>query len=631
MAVIFAVFIALFFVNESYGEFQDSYSFGEEFKNLPWGDVAYLNYGGSLSDYKFRGKELFLDDRPFVLEVDGVALRGASSDRIYFLRLPTQNIDSVNYFINGGLSGSERRVVLYQQDNFIASPLSQIRWENGPFGWNAVQFAFSRKISSKAALSLSLNKIFQSDGSTYSNGQPEYYSHPEAILGIYRSLLKRDESEFVSEGLKLSGDFSRWNLAVNLLPVDWINMCLNYELMRDAQIDGRPYGNTLINLSSRRVSDRLTLRANNIRKSLITWNVTAYGEMASLSFPKEPRNGFLGAQYIKQGNDAYGMIVKTSISRGKTKLEIKTEVANDNVWEENIDKDLWRSLVAHSFNREFTSSIFTTMLNIDWAVRMDSRLKEGTLPTSISPRIGIHTSSNSIPIDLRLAIGSEKRLPEPAVQFLPNKRMNLVASDLNSVSVIKSDYAEGALTAKMGKFICEYAAELYHTKAPFLMKPVQDINGLHWIYSQDVLDKDRRIANMVKLSFITGSFSQSASAEYVVYGWKRPASVDSSFNTFALMAATQVNGLFVNNRLKVDGCFNLKLRPDVWAIDPWLSAQPKTLKWHLDTEINMGFTIKKFHYYAVFQNLGNYVIRYEPGYYLPGPAIKWGINWQFGG
>jgi hypothetical protein len=606
-------------------------SFGDLLEPLPWGDVQNLSYGGTLSDYKFTGHELFMDDRPFVLEVNCMLLRGASADRIYFNRLPMNNVDSIRISSGGGLAGSEQRISVYTKDDFRQEPKTRVLWETGPFGWSAVQFAFSRRLSANSGLSLSVQKTFQGEDDNYYRSGVRYYDHPEAIKDIYRVLLGRETDEYVADGIILESDFSRWNLSLNFLPAGLLNVCVGFEYLNDVQMDARPFAaNTLQNLSSKRAINRLSLRMRPVNVSLVRWYINVYNESTSLKFPVDPMIGFSNTSYSSQGCDAYGFVSNASVSFGSIDASLEIQAAEERLFATQMEQYLTRTL----FNPSLSSVYGFGKLHGNWslsgAVRLDERSPGGFGRILFSPALNTTFGFAELPITFNATLAEERRLPNPEVFSLPNKRMNLVVTN-ERLGVITSRYLQSGLIFGKGTLQADYSFEYRKTEDPAVLKANAIFAPFHWSYSQQVLDYEARVAHFIGLAFVGKKIYQRLAGELVNYRWQRIAEPDTSFNTFSISSESRVSGRFVENRLGMQAGFTLRLKPSVWSIDPWISTQPYTLGWHLTTELNMNFTVKTFMFFTKFENLSNYIIRYEPGYYLPGPTVRWGIDWSFGG
>ncbi|MBL8026785.1 MAG: Plug domain-containing protein [Fibrobacteres bacterium] len=620
-----------FVISKEYISSVSPSSFGDLLDPLPGGDVARLSYGGTLSDYKFTGHELFLDDRPLALEVDGMLLRGASADRVYFNRLPLQNIDSVRVTDGGGLGGSAQRISVYTRDDFRNLPVTRVLWETGPFKWNAVQFAFSRKLSASSGLSLSVQKNFQAEqSSTYSN-RPDSYEHPEAIVDIYRVLLGRKEGEYVSDGLILSNDFSRWDLQLNFVPAGLINVCASYEYMTDEQMDVRSsLSVSSLNLSSKRLLNRVSLRIRPLTLGRVVWNVKLYNEKGILKFPKSPTIGINSAHYDGQESGGFGLAADVKTFFGKVNTSLTIEAANDLVSYDSLEFSVSRTLM----KPELSGSIPAALVNCGWIlsadIRTDERNSAGKYIPFASPKLDLSFLVAGIPVVLNGSAAIENRYPAPDVSLLPNKRMNLRLMD-DTLEVISSKKLQGGVVLKLGKFSTDYHFQYVNTDNPAVMKPLNDVGGIYWNYSQNVLAYERKLGHFLSLSYRSKHLYHMFGGEFVNYLWKRVSAADSNFNTFSFVSESRLSGRFVENRLGANGSFILRLKPAVWAIDPWTTAQPYTLGWHISADMNLNFTVKTFRFYTKFENLGNYLIQFEPGYYLPGPSVRWGIDWTFGG
>ncbi|OGK03861.1 MAG: hypothetical protein A2350_13455 [Candidatus Raymondbacteria bacterium RifOxyB12_full_50_8] len=171
------------------------------------------------------------------------------------------------------------------------------------------------------------------------------------------------------------------------------------------------------------------------------------------------------------------------------------------------------------------------------------------------------------------------------------------------------------------------------TKSPAILQPFSDDSlGPAWFFSSHSLSFISQIGHTVTLGYSGNTFSDQASLvfvqenlSYFKYGLK-------SNNSFYFRNVFRASKVFSEGKMRGRlGLYTIG-RPDIYCIDFYnennnnLSKRGRFLSFNLELE----FRIKMFTFFSRLENISNQVISYQPGYYLPGPLIRWGFDWSFG-
>jgi len=293
-------------------EFIHPVNFIDLLDHLPGIEVARNSFLGTLSDLKSLGEEALLFDKPVTVEVDGMEVSGTHANQVYLTGISVADVERVVVERGGGgIYGSEILIRIITRDQFAVDPAATIFWENGPFEMSVFRFGFRRRLGEKTGFYLSTEKVFMFEGDGFYTGQRDKYSHPAAIVDIYRSFLDRPDSEYVAEGFKFENFSRNWDLRINTLSFPGINLNAGFEFSADAQddfrLDPREEEIMFLDFSTRHRRERFYLAGRTLHFDRMRMSGVLFRETSRMYFPSLPAKGVSrDSTFYAQGAAGWG-------------------------------------------------------------------------------------------------------------------------------------------------------------------------------------------------------------------------------------------------------------------------------------------------------------------------------------
>ncbi|MFH0922364.1 MAG: Plug domain-containing protein [Fibrobacterota bacterium] len=609
-------------------------SLADLLERLPGLEVARYNTSGSFTDIKQIGQELYDDDRPVVVTVNGVELRNLSTDRVYLNGIAVSRIDSVTVCPCGGLSGSEVLIDVALSDSFITPAHTRLLWETGPFELGTILFDFRRALGEKSGLSVSMQKSYQFEGrGYYGNSARTPYEHPVAITDIYRVALGRSENRYVRSGLPFENDTRLWNVGLTTRALPGTALTARYEYLRDFQDDYVPVSGATTgqfrNFAAWRSSDNFYLEGRSLTAGPLHLNGQAYLQRNTLRFADTGTPiGFRDTAAFGQSVNALGFIGRAGYERRFWHARAEAEAASDD----------WQG---RSYSAAFTRRRLTTEASagpdsaaVPWRLTLRNTLRnDGRAASNGAVNTRMLASPSTAArvrlfdrLDFDAGYGCERRYPLASALYFDNPRRDYLANDFNFRPIV-SYHAQTGLRTRLASWTFGYSLENRFTRSPLVFVHIAGIPG--WTVSQDSLCYESRNTHLFTTAY-EGTRLSNTVAFAVTETRDGLPSRSLFFRTFGVMDRFSARRDFVKGRLHGRFSTYLYLRPQVWSVDYYGDIKTAILNEYARVDMELEFRIKDFHFYTRFENLGDYVIAYAPGYHLPGPLIRWGIDWTFG-
>jgi len=229
--------------------------------------------------------------------------------------------------------------------------------------------------------------------------------------------------------------------------------------------------------------------------------------------------------------------------------------------------------------------------------------------------------------------GCDRRYPNPAALYFDNPKLNYIAETKPEPGRIKTWIAATGVRLNRGPFLLSYRVENIFIRNPLVFTTDETVpyNPV-WIITQDSVRFEERISQSFEAEASFSRISDRLSLN-ITHSDRATERYNLPFWTFGLRNEFRLQKHFVKGNLFTRLTFTTRLRPQVWGIDfhtddTFLSTP--VLKSYLIFDLGLDFTIRTFNFYTKIENVTNQVVTYDPGYYLPGPTIRWGILWEFG-
>ncbi len=617
---------------------------------LPGLFAARSSFMGTLSDIRQQGKETYLDDKPINIEVDGVEMRGINASRVYLNNIPVKDIEKVIVDERGGgFSGSEIIIRVFTKQEHISDPVSDVFWEQGPFEANAVKFSLKRRLGKSVGFFIGMEKTYQSEGQGFYSTGPIQYTHPAAIVDIYRAVLNRPDNLYVAQGNRFENYSRLWTIKLNTTAIPCVELNSEYIFLRDKQDDYRDnprYGvngtGVYQNFSTQNELDDFKVSGRATCFKQIDMNGTVYTYGSRLGWPaKGPSvvSGDKDTSVFLQGLNVLGARFNSSYNRPGQKYSLLLESAQDGVNAVHVDRTIRRDLIETSIELGLDSILKIPMeLSAKNDFRRDSRTSgNSSINTnfSASPWVGLYSMLFRNHLRLDVDYGCERRYPNSSILYYDNPKINYIGSD-SAVKRIVSSSTGAGIEFNESHFGFGYKFRERFTRNPATLQFVLHPSGIlqsGWRFTQNVVRFERLQGHELFGEWHSEHISEYAGLHITHVNYARSDTRQVlPFYTFNVVNNLSFFRYFMKNRLFGRISFYTSLRPDVWAVEYYLPESGlDVLNRFIDFNMDIEFKIKAFSFFTRFENLGNQVISYEPGYHLPGPVIRWGIDWNFGG
>lgn len=607
--------------------------------HIPGFIVARNSFAGTLSDWRSLGHELYWGDKPVSVRVDGVELADLSADRVYWNNAPLTGAESFSATPDGGLSGGRMALDVRRPDDFVVSPVTRVYWETGPFDMTGVQFLFRRSLGPQNGLSVAMEKIWQAEELGFFFG-PNRYSHPAAISDIYGAFLRRPDSQYVSEGYYFENDFKRWNAALSSRSVPGVLLTAGFDYLRDFQDDFRNRAGDstgYLNFAARRLSDRFYLKGRTLFSG--PWSVQAqvYRETARLRYldsSESPRAG--DSATFSQGADLAGALLETRWKRGVSEAWITAETRSSDFLGRNASTAFAEDRITAGFQQRFDSlTAFPLRIRIENDLRRDSRnASRGAINTraTFSPKIDAAALFLGQRLRIDAGAGVDRRFPRAALLYLENPKLNYRPEPDSGFARIVTSSAWTGAGVTAGRWDFSYRAEFRSAPNPALLMARFDTSGrLEFVLNRGRIDRERVLDQEFAAGLSLGAFDDRLSVAAATIGYDYAAGGSEGFTAWHAVNRIRWKGRFVHERLEMKVSWFTEFRPEAWSPDFHAGPLHVTLPWFLSFDAELEFTIKRFNFFTRLDNLSNQVIRFDPGYLLPGPVIRWGVDWTFKG
>lgn len=611
-------------------------------ENVPGLMVERNGFASTLADLKTLTTQTYREEAQVILEIDGASVSMPNADRVYLNNISINDIERIEVHSGGsGLFGGKICVKIFTANSFISDPQSHFYYETGPFDLNVLHFNFQRRIGAQTGMYLSMEKSYMLEGlgMVHNQGAPYQYSQPGQIVDIYRAFLGRPDSLYVSDGYAFESFNRNWTIKLHTIALPGVSVGVGYQYSRDYQDDYRDnllQNGAYLNFGSWHASDKLRLDVQSHSIGDFTFSGQGFSEISRITLVKDPYNeNEMDTSSGRQGINAYGGYLLINYNQDIIKGSMKYESRMNEFYNcENAPR-------VHNDALEMTASLTPSVgkipgvINMKNTVRRDSRYASATLINNrvlFSPSLDMRlylpkgfTFDADYGCDRRYLYFSSMYFTNPKIRHLPQQPVTFASTKAYTLSC--------GLGYRTGRIDVLYRISDVFTKSPAILQPFSDDSlGPAWFFSSHSLSFISQIGHTVTLGYSGNTFSDQASLvfvqenlSYFKYGLK-------SNNSFYFRNVFRASKVFSEGKMRGRlGLYTIG-RPDIYCIDFYnennnnLSKRGRFLSFNLELE----FRIKMFTFFSRLENISNQVISYQPGYYLPGPLIRWGFDWSFG-